>query len=237
MPVTICGSAALQHHAPQDLAIRSRRGSARRGSRLGSMPFTPVIVLMQDREEDAEEDDELVLRVADAEPEDRQRDPGERRASAAASRPAGRPGRSTAFHQPIAMPSGIDEAGPQEGDHLALQLSRRWRSSSPELISSQAARNIAVGRRQQRARGVVQHAHADVLPDHEDDGEQAQIPELAQHPARERWRPGRRCGTVAGGGAPGRQRAAKRRPSRSGGRRRDRAAHARATADGRAQGL
>src|SRR5664279_2283426 len=33
----------------------------------------------QDRKEDAEKDDELVLRVADAEPEDRKRNPGERR--------------------------------------------------------------------------------------------------------------------------------------------------------------
>src|SRR6266545_2327343 len=61
MPVTICGKAARR-------ANQARLDTDNARNRVE-----------EDRKKDAEEDDELVLRVADSEPENRQRNPRERR--------------------------------------------------------------------------------------------------------------------------------------------------------------
>jgi hypothetical protein len=74
----ICGIAARSTTPPQDAAL-ARAQAARGAHQVRLHALHAGDGAEQDRKEAAEEDDELVLRVADAEPQDRERDPGERR--------------------------------------------------------------------------------------------------------------------------------------------------------------
>ena len=143
MPVTICGSAALTTTRQRIWISPAPRQRAAR-IRLGSIPFTPLMVLSRMGKKMPRK----MMNWFCSSPTPNQRMESGIQASGGIGRSISKMVSicsSTTRDQPMAMPIGMEMLAHRKATISRLRLSRAWRYSSPELISSQAAVKIVVG--------------------------------------------------------------------------------------------